>query len=138
MHHICAIAYSVFTMIINIFDMVRLSVVHYDLYDYQITTLTAVLFRSPVMFFLYANVYCLFAMAIERLAATIFYRQYEHSSKYNILRYILIGGQVTDYIKHYPVEFLAAAHRICYYRRRTRSAANVDDEIQQSACDGGE
>ncbi len=109
--------------------MVRLSVVHYDLYDYQITTLTAVLFRSPIIFFLNDNVYCLFAMAIERLAATVLYRQYEHSSKYNILRYILVGGQVTDYIKHFRVQFLTASDLICYYCHCTRSAANVEDEI---------
>lgn len=76
--------------------MIRLSTTHSNLCEYEISMLTVVLFRGPIIFSLYANVYCLIAMAIERIVATIFFRQYENSEKFSNFRLILVVCQVCE------------------------------------------
>jgi hypothetical protein len=103
-HHIWVILQCTTDLISHIFALRRYSIEHVNPCDYLITSVVSVLVRGPLLFCLYGQVWALSAMAIERLCATIYYKDYE--KKKNRLAKVLVPIQVRNLqLLFLPVNF---------------------------------
>jgi hypothetical protein len=81
-HHVWIMLQCLSNILLHLTNLIRYAAEdNNDLCQYVITTEFSVFIRSPSIFSLYGQVWALASLAVERLFATIWFRDYEKSGR---------------------------------------------------------
>lgn len=80
-HHIWTALQSISSFMSFMINLIRFAINNGDPCQYITTTAVAIAIRGPALFLMYGQIFSLASLAIERLLATIRYRDYESNDR---------------------------------------------------------